>query len=279
MKKSIAKFLESHFLGLTQAYVSFIAAIIFLSGIGRYRAILFLFIYFLIYSVFLSNSCNTRLLKKIYAPILVIAIYFDINTGPVLPILPFNNILLAFVCYFSLKWLLDAFYKKGIESLTSQNIFTCCPNCKHETNEFTDKCDKCGYSSIALKGSEFSISANKGYEFPIEKEEATMEKVSLGFSSDASIYKNGSMLDFSELVITDKRIILISKKFFQRGISNKTDFLLSVITNVHIEERKHHGLKMNIIVFTANGDTYELFQIHKRLSYELAETVKLLTCN
>lgn len=281
MKEYIVKFIKHYYICLTQIYMSIIAAIIFLAGIGRYRSILFLSIYFMVYSLVLLNKSNVVAIKKIYAPLLVVAIFFDIKNGPVLPVLSFNNIIIAFVAYFSLKWLLDGLYKKAIEGLTNKTIFTCCPKCNFETNQFAVECNNCGYSSINLTSLEFQLTEQKVklHESLLDRDEVIRKTISLGFLSDASIYKNGSMLDCNKCIITNQRIILMTKQFYRRGISNKFEILLSAISNVHIEERKHHGLNMNIIVFTEQENSYELFQIHKRSYEELVCIVELLTNN
>jgi len=267
MKKYTVDFIKLNFVCLTQVYISVIAAVIFMSGIGRYRLFIFLAAFFLSYAVILLRGLNPNTIKKVYPPTLIIAVYFDFTNGPILPLFPFNNLLLSFAAYFCLKWLLDAPYKKFVEDLTDQRIFTCCPKCRFESSQFSDKCNNCGYSAMSITTAEFPI----GADFQNIK-----ERISLGFFSDASISKNGSVLDFNELVITDGSLLLISQRLFQRGVSNKLEISLSDIFNVHIEERKHHGLKMNIIAFTAHESLYELFQIHKRSQEDLTGTVKLL---
>lgn len=262
----LSSFFKNNPSSIGRIYIIIISGLVFASGVGRYRSFLFISVFFAIYTLLLINKTDLSWYKRLYAPCIIGAIYLDYVRGPFYPVFSYNNLMMSFVIYFSAKYLFESFFKKNIETLTGGAIFTWCPACGIEYDEFTAHCNNCGYSS---RDAASAISTS-------QPEETIIERVKLGFWSNSSLYKDGSLIECTELWITKYDVFIYNKQGHKRGFESKIKVPLASISDVRVEERDHHGLRMQIVVFESDGHFYELFQIHKRQLSQLVSLVGLL---
>jgi hypothetical protein len=244
-------------------------AIIFASGLGRYRLTVVIFIYFATKAILKINKVSTVQIDRLYIPFLIIGVYYDFSYGQIYPVFTKSNPVLAFFLVIVTDALISNFIKKKIETLTDYQVFAVCPKCNFEMKDLVELCENCGYSTnnLYIKDSALSTAQNRTNNLSLllelERDETFKLQIKLGGFTAKSVFKNDQRLLLSKMIITNKRLFLLDWKPLGRGLSYKVSINLSDIIDLNIVNKFHINKQMPIIKFiTKDNSTYELYFVY-----------------
>lgn len=124
-------------------------SILFLVGVGNYRSVLFLIIFFCT-KAFIDYKDKHDSLKVIFLPFLLGTLYLDCKFGQLW--LPHNNNLILFAILFVVIDHVSTMHINALFEKTSNNyIFSYCNNCRFENIKLISKCNNCGYVKAGLE--------------------------------------------------------------------------------------------------------------------------------
>jgi hypothetical protein len=120
------------------------AGLIFSCGIGRYRSVVVYAAYCLLKS--LSNIFNIeKRLNMFFLPAVVVALFYDVTKGPILPLFTFNHLLIALPIMIILDKAVRNLIKRMIGNISDGELFIVCPSCNYDNEELVKTCIKCAY--------------------------------------------------------------------------------------------------------------------------------------
>lgn len=121
-------------------------SLIFFSGVGRYRVILIYALYCLIKAMSKSISIE-RILSLFFLPIIIMALYLDINNGPIFPIFNSNSLLIALIVMIISEISIRNLVANIISNIVNYELFMICPLCNFNNNLLVKSCKNCNYNS------------------------------------------------------------------------------------------------------------------------------------
>ncbi len=132
--------------------------LLFVSGLARYRAVVVVSATGFLSSInqyFLDNGSKRQLpsyelLRRGFAPAILIALLFDYYYGQIFPIYPdlpvwlsLFSVIGGYVCSFMIFYIESGHL---VQWLSSDEVFVVCPNCSFRNINVAEKCNNCGYS-------------------------------------------------------------------------------------------------------------------------------------
>ena len=279
-------FVTNNYNAILNLSSSIIELLIFATGLGRYRIILFYSAFSLLKAIFnWLKVDDLRILYFFYLPILVITLYVDIQKGqfyPIFPKLPFwITVLILVVAELSTR----EYVKKMLWKLSDGEIFSVCPSCKYDNRNIVTQCSNCsfrkGIEKVDEKRYEYRdstlIYSNLNKEIENYKKIGLFKKIPLrifnllGICENEtiliysrvfpfkSLFKNSIRLILNNIVLTSERIIFVDYYFFSSGWRVKEVFSYDEIVEVVATMKKLGIKKEPVIIIKTIKDSYELF--------------------
>ncbi len=271
--------------------------ILYLIGLCRYRSALVLSIIMFIRVI--NDVFNRKVLFIVFAPIFVIAFYFDIKLGQYFPIYTNLNPLISILIFVITEFIIVEYIKKRLPSIIGNEIFVVCPICHFNNDNPISVCRNCRYvydtlenykkvdinnyddglkidnnitSEINFTKFNKSISKIKKIALNLHENETIIANISI--SPFRGVYKNGVKLYIDSLVITQYRIILIKFGFTDGGWKIREDIPITDIISSNVQNKWHHTKKVNLLVCQLiNNDIYELFYSPFATSLSILELI------
>lgn len=270
---NIQKYIKSpEFFDSFSAFVKLV--IIFLIGIGNYRSVLFLCVFYCAKS-FIDYEQKHDFLKFLFLPPFLYLVYLDLKLGQ----LWFNrsNNLLIFAITLLIVDLLSTKYIYILaEKLINNYVFSYCVNCRHENSKFVTRCNNCGYeknSVLNMKKNDSKLYDDTFlFQLPFLKNilktdyvndlclgdnECIYMSIKINFGN--SPYIDGHKKLFKSIVVTNKRIIFFNKLHFQRGWNFREEIPLKSIEKILAENKKIGNSTRQTIKLCAGIRTFEIF--------------------
>lgn len=237
--------------------------LLFLVGIGRYRFIL-------VYAAYSLLNCSIAAVapgKKIrffLLPATIIAIYIDINKGPLLPLFPVNHLFLSLVLMLIVDGTVRKITNHFMEKVANGAMFVVCPSCNFDHSTLSRKCAQCSYEN---KSQKMISTANlqKNTLAPIK----VIRMLNLNDNEEIlyhfklfpyrSILRNGIRQIRTNFVITTRNIYITDYFYFSRGWREKDIISLQDVVNVEGKMIKLHLSQEPILIMrTLAHDEYEI---------------------
>lgn len=248
---------------------------LFLIGIGNYRSILLLIIYFSIKSI--SKKIIERvILNLLFVPVFLYLIFYDLEFGQ-LWLERSNNFILFVVLFIVVDHVLTRYINIFFEKTSNGHVFTYCSNCRYENKQLTIKCNNCNYEKIGdgeinydTKQSKYDISFF-GMPKLLRHELGENNILNLSLSSEEFIhisikviignspYINGFKRLCSFIVFTNKNIIFMHKIYIHRGYRWKENVNLLDVKEVSKENKKISISSRQAIRITNGQQTFDIF--------------------
>jgi hypothetical protein len=192
---------------------------------------------------------NTSALKKVLVLGLIISIFYDVTSGPIRSSSYNLNIFLAIAIDFITNILLNKHIKQFIENYSDHKVFSLCPSCCYDSNDITTKCSECGYDGNINNHCE-ATNENKSILRIVQIQDDENIKTVLkmgGLFAKNTIYENDVKVYASQLIITDKRIIIARIRGFKRGWSYRKSIPLLSVKSATEEPKTYFGKSMKSI--------------------------------
>lgn len=256
--------------------VSIKLSVLFILGIGNYRSILFLIIFFIVKALVESKE-KIMLLQVLFAPILVVFAFLDYKNGQLWIVHNLNNIPLFLIGFIIVDHVLTMYINAFVEKISNGFVFSCCNNCRHENVKLTKICRECGYErSGNERRSVFDFAqafSEDYYKQPIllRKRMEQCEVANLSLSDSEKIYmsikvkvgtlpyKDDTKILCDTIVITNKNIIFIGKINFQRGWRWREKLQLKSITQINLISKKVSISERQVVQLSSDSHCYEFF--------------------
>lgn len=238
-------------------------SLIFISGLGRYRVVLVYAVYCLINSL-LSIGKPGRKVPYIFLPATLVAIYLDINNGPILPILMKNSLLIALPLMLIIDNLVKHYSMKVIEIIAEGRIFLVCPKCKYDNKDLVAMCSYCSYktgeqleSRSIIKNTLKSIPIKVLRMIELRDDEAILFYIRL--FPFRSVVKNGERQIRTYFIITTNNIVFLDYFFFSESWREKDIIPLKNVASVEGKMKKIYLSEEPFLeIITSNNETYEI---------------------
>jgi len=227
---------------------------------------------------------DTRPFYLIAGPLMLIILYFDITRGQFMPIFPNLNVLFSIavsvVTIIAAEKLADAYFIRTNKKL----YFYVCPRCKYKNIQLTSKCEKCHFEAedksnigLAAMPLDVGIKCDDFESFLRENEKVglsadvrksifqmlgltTAECVIVNFKKSLvhNLRINGVGEHYKNLIVTNKRIILIDCPLWGGGWRRKESISLNDIDSVDIEMTIEYSADIPILRFISDGKEYRM---------------------
>lgn len=250
--------------------------VLFLIGIGNYRSVLFLIVFFCIKAI-VDYKDKHIFLQILFVPILLLSVFFDFKNGQLWLIHNFNNLPLFVVAFVVVDHVSTMFINAAVERISKGHIFSYCNNCRFENIKLTSKCGHCGYensSAEPIAGVDTRSIYNEQYQtqlplfrkflnadsianLSLEEGETICMSIKVSFGSGP--YVDGYKKLCKQIVITNKNVIFLHNLYFQRGWRWREKISLKSISEITAVRKKISVGERQAIRLNANGHTYELF--------------------
>jgi hypothetical protein len=187
--------------------------IIFACGLGRYRSLLVLGMFFFATGVIEYMKKSYKVLSLMLGPVLLFSLYIDVRSGQVLPVFPGLPFLVTVV---SLA-LIDVVLVRGLACRTlirwsNGSLFRTCPRCSYSNRSLVNECGQCSYRND-------SGSDKRAAQYPEKREElnALIEETAgyrkAGLKQPSGKIRGLLTLDEDEVVLTSLRIFPLQTLF------------------------------------------------------------------
>lgn len=269
--------------------ISFISsitiALIFVSGLGRYRVVLVYAVY-MFFSALLASQA--KVLLYFLLPATIYALFLDFTKGPFMAILATNNLLLAIVLAIISDALTRKFTSATIERLSHGRLFEVCPKCNYINRELIDQCAKCGYK----RDNQFELSPTRkdiarGGLAPKVMRMADIQEgedilyVKKGYPA-LTVIINGIRENRILFIVTSNKIIFLDyyRIPIRHSIGYRERDLVPISEIIRVEAKMQNFLRVEgpfLIITTSNEKRYELrFNRLTKYREHLAEIIGAL---
>lgn len=248
--------------------------VLLLIGVGNYRSVIFLIIFFCIKAV-VDYEKKHNYLKILLMPVLILTIYYDVAYGQIWFQNKYN-IALFLILLIIIDHTATSTLNALVEKISVGNVFSYCPDCKYENKKLTIKCSYCGHEgnrTYAYQQS-FNNIYDKSFHFQFPKlkynlksgviadlslaeNEHVYMSVKVGFGDGPRIDGNKHLC--SHVIITNQNIILMHKFLFQRGWRWLAKISLNDIKEIVMVDQNITSSARQSIKLSTESNTYELF--------------------
>lgn len=238
--------------------------LLFASGLGRYRLVLVYAVYSLIKSI-LSFANPSSKVPPIFLPATLVAIYFDITKGPIVPIFTQNTLLLSLPIMLIIDWFVRHYAKQLIVNITESQMFSVCPSCKYDNKNLVDKCIYCSFEK-GTKSSDLQPNMLKSNnKLPvkvlrmIDLKDAEAVLFCMKIFPFKALLKNGVREIRTYLIITTADLILLDYQYFSESWREKDILSLMDIVSVKGKMKEVYISEEPFLeITTSSNDVYEI---------------------
>lgn len=258
---------------------------IFITGIGRYRTVLFFAAYYLILAGFELKKKNPWILHVFFLPAAFLTLHFDLRTGQLFPLFSYHNFILTIsIITIAQMLLIQGYLFRALQILSAKTIFRTCPRCHFDNIRLVIHCPNCLYdksqegsildvintgssamASADIKSEIGNYMAAGAYQSPTDK----LTRL-LGLSDDEIIlinikcffgigyYKNSHRVAVSKLILTTKRIIFVHALIDSDGWRLKETIDYYQLTEAWAEMTRHFARKVPALLLITASDRHEI---------------------
>jgi len=247
--------------------------LLFTIGVGNYRAIIALIVYFSARALVCNKAINISL-NLLTAPLVVFAILYDVKYGQLWSSHEYNLFYLI-VAFIVIDHVSTKYINMLTEHISNNYIFSYCLNCKYENNGLTASCKNCGHEGGSV---DVPLVRNEIYDDSFKSQLPTLRYAidnysiaNLSLTIDEKIYMSikigfgdgprisGKKQLCTNVVITNRNIILMHKFIFQRGWRWREKISLNDIKEVVMVDQNITSSARQSIKLSTESSTYELF--------------------
>lgn len=249
-------------------------ALIFLIGVGSYRSVLFLILFYCIMALF-DYQHKYNVLKLLFLPLFLCTLYYDFKYGQLFFRYDYNLVL--FIIFFVI---IDKYTTKYIntliEKISNHSVFSYCSNCKFENNKLTNKCNNCGFEDglklnimnnkhkvyddsfyLQLPGLNHKLKQNTIDNLLMDEDEFIYMSIKIKLGNSPYIDDNKKLC--KSIVITNKNIIFLNELYCQRGWRWREKTCLMSIEKIDAINKKISISTRQAIKLCAGSRTFEIF--------------------
>jgi hypothetical protein len=246
---------------------------VFFSGIGGYRVVVSLIVFFAVKSLIKIVNNNTQTIEMIYLPLILVSIYFDLKYGQIYKSYENSSPIIAVLLVVFIDIAINNTIKQMIEYVSEGKIFSVCPKCSFEMVGLETRCYECNYTRASAQSLDNALNtpcAKSDWRFNVENVigledgEKIDKQINLGVFSAKSVFKDKNRLSLSKAIITNKRFVLLKTKIFGRGGWVYREYVqLDNIKEISIANQFYINKKIPTIdIVTTDGVHYELFFVY-----------------
>lgn len=262
------KILHKIYPSILPLFVSTLAICVFIIGIGRYRVVVALIIYFFIKALLKYYSIDISKYEKLYFPILILMIIFDYKFGQIYPVFSKSDPIVALLIVIFSEILLSKHIKSLIENVSNGEIFTLCQKCGYDMTDFAEKCNNCGYILKNITNKNKYIDHNNHGRSKIFKNvkledgEKILKIIKLDRLTGKSIYVDNKKLILSYMIITNINIILLFVNSFGRGWKYKQIIHKNEINDIKISDKFYINKTIPVLSIITNENIFDLYCVY-----------------
>lgn len=267
-------------------YGSFLAAAIYMSGIGRYNTLLVTAGLYLLESILLYRRTSLNLIKPVFGPAVAVAAIIDIMLEGTFPL----RLAGAFGAFAVAELVAKKHLMAVVEGLTGLRLFGQCPSCNYANRDLVDECKNCGFSATsgsAARQQEFTPVTVSGGEcagtklrvpkrcldlLNLQEDERCIANVRI--FPERGVYEDGGVVLVKHLVITNARLIFIDYHFFNSGWMFRRDIPLGGVEASILVRRHHQKKDVPILVLKTPQATYEIFYSPRMSARKKVEAIQ-----
>lgn len=284
MKKNAARAIIANQEAIVCITAALAVSTVFLVGIGRYRVIAVYAVYLML--KFFEHLLKTRAtLSRLLLPATVLAVYFDIAKGPVLPIYQKNYLVLGLATMVCMDVAVRSVVKKAIVTIAHGEVFVSCPSCGYDNKIPVDRCSRCSFVNAeasvrlrgVLRGDACKLPSRLSKMVGLREDEEVLFQTRL--FPNKSVFVNGRRVIRKNLVVTTWRVILVDYMYFAGSWRDKDDIAIADIVRIDGALKKVTIARQPVLgISTSVGDNYEivygLCADYKRQMPEIARLIQ-----